>query len=121
MKLVAALALCLAFASGGCSMVLDDNSAVFSAAPGKYDYLDCKGIAERTETNSKRTAELDGLMQKASQSSGGQVIGTMVYKDEYNTVQGDQLALRKAADEKRCSPDLRSTAQAGGGGLSPMH
>lgn len=119
MKSIAALALCLAFASGGCSMVLDDNSAVFAAAPGKYDYLDCKGIAQRTAANSKRTAELDGLMQRASQSTGGQVIGTMVYKDEYNTVQGDQLALRKAADDRRCTPDLKNTAQVGS--LTPMH
>ncbi len=50
-----------ALAGGGCSMALDENSVVYSSAPGKYDYLDCKGIAERTEANVKRTAEILNL------------------------------------------------------------
>jgi hypothetical protein len=108
-----------ALAGGGCSMALDENSVVYSSAPGKYDYLDCKGIAERTEANVKRTTELTALMQRASQDGGaGPVIGNLVYRDEYNIKQADTLALRHVADDKRCAPDLTKKPLST---LSPMH
>jgi hypothetical protein len=119
MKSNLAAAVLIAFSCAGCSMVLDDNSAVFSAAPGKYDYLDCKGIADRTSANSKRTAELDNLMQRANQGAGGKFVSTMVYKDEYNAVQADQIALRQVSDEKRCAPDMKALTHTGS--ISPMH
>ena len=99
-------------------MALDENSIVYSSAPGKYDYLDCKGIADRTEANVKRAAELTGLMQRASQDSTGAVIGNLVYRDELNIRQADTLVLRQVADDKRCAPDLTKKPQAA---LSPMH
>ena len=99
-------------------MALDENSVVYSSAPGKYDYLDCKGIADRTEANVKRAAELTGLMQRASQDSTGAVIGNLVYRDELNIRQADTLVLRQVADDKRCAPDLTKKPQAA---LSPMH
>jgi len=100
---------------GGCSMMLDDNSVVYSAAPGKYDFLDCKGIAERTSANTQRTAELASLMERANRDPVGPFVSNMVYRDEYNAKQADQLALRQAADQKRCTPDLKPAA------LTPMH
>jgi len=121
MKLNAAIlgfAFICALAGGGCSMALDENSIVYSSAPGKYDYLDCKGIADRTEANVKRTTELTALMQRASQDSTGAVIGNLVYRDEFNIKQTDTLALRQVADDKRCAPDLTKKPQAT---LSPMH
>ncbi len=109
------LALLSALSGAGCSMVLDDNSVVYSAAPGKYDYLDCKGIAERTSANDQRTAELSALMDRAKQDPMGPLVSNMVYRDEYNARQADQLALRQAADQKRCLPDLKPAS------LKPMH
>ena len=111
----AGLALLGAAFGGGCSMVLDDSSVVYSAAPGKYDFLDCKGIAERTNANAQRTAELSALMQRANQDPVGPLVSNMVYRDEYNTKQADQVALRQAADQKRCVPDMKP------GPLTPMH
>jgi hypothetical protein len=122
MKSSAVFALCLAvmgaMASGGCSMMLDDNSAVYSASPGKYDFLDCKGIAARSEGNAKRTVELTALMQRANQDPIGPFVSNMVYRDEFNVVQADQQALRQAADEKRCAPELMKPKA---GSLGPMH
>jgi hypothetical protein len=112
------IAFICALAGGGCSMALDENSVVYSSAPGKYDYLDCKGIADRTEANVKRTAELTALMQRASQDPAGPVIGNLVYRDEYNIKQADTLALRQVADDKRCAPDLTKKPLPT---LSPMH
>ena len=109
------LALLSALFGAGCSMMLDDNSVVYSAAPGKYDYLDCKGIAERTSANAQRASELSALMDRAKQDPMGPFVSNMVYRDEYNAKQADQLALRQAADQKRCVPDLKPAS------LTPMH
>ena len=114
-----AVVILIALICAGCSMVLDDNSPVFSAAPGKYDYLDCKGIADRTASNARRAAELDALMQRANQGAGGRLVSNMVYKDEYNSLQADQIALRQVSDEKRCAPDLKALARTGA--IAPMH
>ena len=111
----ASLALLSAAFAGGCSMMLDDNSVVYSAAPGKYDFLDCKGIAERSNANAQRAAELSALMQRANQDPMGPFVSNMVYRDEYNAKQADQVALRQAADQKRCTPDTKP------GPLTPMH
>jgi hypothetical protein len=109
------LVLLSALSGAGCSMVLDDNSVVYSAAPGKYDYLDCKGINERIAANDQRTTELSGLMERAKQDAMGPLVSNMVYRDEFNTRQADQLALRQAADQKRCLPEAKPAA------LRPMH
>jgi len=111
----AGLALLGAAFCGGCSMVLDDNSVVYSSAPGKYDFLDCKGIADRTTANAERVAELSALMQRANQDAAGPFVSNMVYRDEYNVKQADQAALRQAADQKRCAPDVKPAR------LTPMH
>jgi hypothetical protein len=92
---------------GGCSIALDERSGVYAAQPGKYDFLDCPGIQKRAAESAKREAELSGLMQRASRESAGTVVNALVYRDEFNMVRSDRQALQKAADEKRCLPDIR--------------
>jgi hypothetical protein len=111
----ASLALVGALTGAGCSMVLDDNSVVYSAAPGKYDFLDCKGIASRITSTAERAEELSNLMTRARQDPLGPMVSNMVYRDEYNAKQADLLALRQAADQKRCVPETKPAS------LKPMH
>ena len=122
MKPNAIFAVCLAFAGalacGGCSMMLDDNSAVYSVAPGKYDYIDCKGIGLRADANVTRSVQLTKLMQLANQDPIGPFVSNMVYREEYNMVQADQQALRHAADEKRFAPEVMNPKPKP---LNPMH
>jgi hypothetical protein len=107
----------LALACCGCSIALDEGNGVFASAPGKYNYLDCRGIQLRADTASKREAELGELMQRASRDAVGPVVGNLVYRDELNMVRADKMALQKAMDEKRCLPDLKAEKT----NLSPMH
>jgi len=102
---------------GGCSIALDGTSGVFSAQPGKYDFLDCPSISSRSKVNMSRESELTNLMERASRDAFGPVVNTLVYQDELNQVRSDQHALMKAADEKRCTPDLKPTATS----LAPVH
>jgi hypothetical protein len=107
----------LAFAAGGCSIALDEGSGPFSAAPGKYDFLDCPGIAERTKQADTREAELNNLIERANREPSGVVVSALVYRDELTQVRSNQYALRKAADDKRCAPDIKPQNTS----LSPMH
>jgi hypothetical protein len=120
MRCVSLVILCVAL--GGCSIALDDTSGVFAAAPGKYDYLDCRGLAQRTKDSAKREGELTDLMDRANRDAVGPLVNVLVYRDELNSVRADRQALQKASDEKRCAPDLTpqqtsSTASA----LAPVH
>jgi hypothetical protein len=112
----------LCVALGGCSIALDDNSGVFAAAPGKYAYLDCRGIAERTKATVTRENEITGLMERANRDAVGPLVNVMVYRDELNTVRADHQALQKASDEKRCMPDLKpQTTSSNASSLAPVH
>lgn len=117
MKIKSVAAFGFAFACCGCSMALDENSGVFAATPGKYDYLDCRGIQQRAEAASVREGELTQLMQRANQDPVGPMINVLVYRDELNMVRSNRQALQKASDEKRCLPDIKAEKAK----LGPMH
>ncbi len=82
---------------------LDSDALSIYAAPGKYDFLDCTSIATRLKGASARETQLRELMSRANESAGGSIVNAMVYQDDFNTVRADARALRKAADEKKCS------------------
>jgi hypothetical protein len=120
MRIASLSVLCLALAPalGACSIALDGTSGVFSAQPGKYDFLDCPSIATHSRNNAARETELTGLMERAKRDAFGPVVNTLVYQDELNQVRANQHALMKAADEKRCTPDvIKPTATS----LAPVH
>ena len=105
-------------ACGGCSVMLDENSGVYAAQPGKYDFLDCAGITQSAKASATREAELTGLMDRAGQGTGGTVVNALVYSDELNMVRANRRALQKASDEKRCAPVIAPPGtQAGGRSL----
>ncbi|HWM49570.1 MAG TPA: hypothetical protein VNR11_21935 [Xanthobacteraceae bacterium] len=114
MKSAPAVALSILIACGGCSIALDENSGVYAAQPGKYDFLDCRSIQLRVDANATREAELSALMQRANQGAAGAVVSALVYRDELSLVRADQQALRKASDEKRCMPDIKPEPAATG-------
>ena len=115
MRVVLLGVICLAL--GACSIALDNTSGVFSTTPGKYDFLDCPGIQGRIRGSTAREQELINLMERAKQDAFGPVVNTLVYQDELNQVRADQHTLMKAADEKRCTPDVKPTATS----LAPVH
>jgi hypothetical protein len=85
-------------------IALSDNDALsIYAAPGKYDFLDCQSITNRLAGSTAREAQLKDLIGRANEAAGGAIVSAMVYQDDYNTVRADVRALRKAADDKKCS------------------
>ena len=86
-----------------CAGMSDNDAFSIYAAPGKYDFLDCQSITNRLTASSARETQLKELIARANEAAGGSIVSAIVYQDDYNTVRADIRALRKAADEKKCS------------------
>jgi hypothetical protein len=90
-----------------CACATDDSStdraARFLVAPGKYTIYDCAQLAEVSKTKAERQHELEGLMAKASASSGGRVVNAIAYQPEYLSLRGEMMDLRQAAVDKKCN------------------
>jgi hypothetical protein len=86
-----------------CTGLPDNDALSIYAAPGKYDFLDCATITTRLAGASARETQLRELISRANEAAGGSIVSAIVYQDDYNTVRADIRALRKAADEKKCS------------------
>ena len=95
--------ICIAGIVSACTGTLDPDALSIYAAPGKYDFLDCASIATRLRAVSARETQLRELMSRANEAAGGSLVNAVVYQDDYNTARADIRALRKAADDKKCS------------------
>ena len=103
----------IAFAGtvSGCTALSDNDALSIYAAPGKYDFLDCQSITTRLAGATTREAQLKDLIGHANEAPGGAIVSAMVYQDDYNTVRADIRALRKAADDKKCSAQPTPSAR----------
>jgi hypothetical protein len=80
----------------------DGAGAVF-IDPGRYTLYHCDDLATRRKVLIARESELRGLMEKASESAAGSVIGSLAYRSEYDSVIAEQKLLQRNAAEKNCS------------------
>jgi hypothetical protein len=93
--------LLLIAALGGCTANVDVADTLF-VQPGKYRFLRCQDIAQRSNTLAARERELTSLMERASQSAAGPVVNAMVYAADLEQVRADQRLLSRTAQEKNC-------------------
>ena len=98
----AALAISAFAMLAGCAMS-DDQAARFLVAPDKYTLYSCDEIARETQTKVAREHELQQLMAKAGNDSGGRLIGDIAYRPDYITVHGELNDLRQTAIAKKCA------------------
>jgi hypothetical protein len=95
-------------ALGGCGA--NDGAGTFLVDPGRYTAYHCDDLAARWKVLKAREKELSGLMDKASESSGGAVVGSLAYRTDYETVMSEEKLLQRTATEKSCSftPNFQS-------------
>jgi hypothetical protein len=86
----------------GCSSIPDELSIY--AASGKFDFLDCPGIASRSVAAANQETELNRLMTHANEGTGGAFVNAFVYQDQLNTARAERRSLQKAAEAKGCPP-----------------
>jgi hypothetical protein len=88
-------------ALGGCGM--SDGAGAIFVDPGRYSLYHCDELATRRKALITRENELRGLIEKANESAGGAVIGSLAYRSDYESVLAEEKLLQRKAAEKNCS------------------
>ena len=70
--------------------------------PARYSAYHCDGLATRLKALQARQQELSNLMLRASEGSGGALIGNLTYRTDYENALGEEKVLRRTAAEKKC-------------------
>jgi hypothetical protein len=101
-RVVAAFGFCsLGFALSGCADMSDNVSTAF-ADPGKYGLYDCKQLETERKNLATRSAELQGLMEKAKTGVGGAVVAELAYRNDYVAVRGQAKFADEAWQKNKC-------------------
>ena len=100
-----AFALALLFALGtglgGCTDMGDSMTSAF-ADPAKYDLYDCKQLEVERKNLAARSAELQGLIDKAQAGAGGPVVAELAYRNDYISVRGQALNAEEVWQRNKC-------------------
>jgi hypothetical protein len=103
--------LCAAAAAGmalaGCG--LSNGPGTLFVDPGRYEAYHCNDLVTRWKALTDREKELRALMDKASQSGSGAVIGAVAYRADYESVLTEEKLVQREASEKNC--ELTKTFQ----------
>jgi hypothetical protein len=93
----------VAGAISGCAGAGDETlHHAFTADPGKYTLYSCRDVDTALSTTTLRITELEQLIARASQGTGGTVMAAVAYRSEYNQARSQLRALKVAAAEKQC-------------------
>ena len=92
------IAVAVAGCAGGGDATMDDAFA----DPGKYVLYSCRDVDTGISTTTIRITELEQLISRASQGTGGSVMAAVAYRSEYNQARAQLRALKVAAAEKQC-------------------
>jgi hypothetical protein len=71
-------------------------------APGTYDAYHCKDLTQVWDQLNKRETELRANMDRASQGTGGTVIGAAAYGTDYQVVLTQKKMVQQEAAAKNC-------------------
>jgi hypothetical protein len=96
-----------AIALAGCGMT--DSMGSFWVDPARYTAYRCKDLAVEAKNLADREKQLRDLMSKASEGTGGAVIGTLTYRSDYQTVLEQEKLLKRTTAEKNCPPATTTT------------
>lgn len=106
-----------ALALAGCAA--NDRGALL-IDPGRYDLYKCDDLANRWKLVSGREKELRALMDRASQTGGGVVVGSLAYRTDYETVLSDERLLQRTAAAKNCPLSFQVPGQVPGAAPQPI-
>ena len=101
-EIVAAALLAASLAGCATSGTSDDKVGRLLVAPDKFVLYSCADIAEKAAATAVRERELQQLMAKAGESSGGRLVSSVAYRPEYLERHGEMNELRSAAAAKNC-------------------
>ena len=102
-RALVALAFCsLGLTLSGCTTDMSDSVSPAFADPAKYELYDCKQLEAERKNLANRSAELQGLMEKAKTGVGGAVVAELAYRNDYIAVRGQSKFAEEAWQKSRC-------------------
>jgi len=108
-RLGRSILLCAAAALAGCGGGNGNGPGSWLVDPGRYEAYHCNDLVTRWKALTDREKDLRALMDKASQSGTGAVIGAVAYRSDYETVLTEEKLVQREAGDKHC--ELTTTFQ----------
>lgn len=101
-RVAAVAALLFAVQLGGCAGLGDGMLSGAFVDPSIYDLSDCPQLeAERTRL-ATRTAELQGLIDKAQTGTAGSVVGEVAYRNDYISTRSQAKLAEEQWQKNKC-------------------
>ncbi len=92
--------------AGGIQSVYTGN---FWVQPGKYDFIKCPDIAQRSVALSVQEKTLMSEMERANQEAAGPFVNLMVYQAQLDQTRADIELLQQTSHEKGCKSTVPTT------------
>ena len=94
--------LALATGLGGCAAVGDSFASAAFVDPAKYEQFDCKQLEAERKAQAARTAELQGLIDKAETGTGGTVVSQVAYGNDYISARASAKLAEESWQRSKC-------------------
>lgn len=94
--------LMLGVSLAGCAGVGDSFMSGAFVDPAKYDQYDCKQLEGERKSLEFRTAELQGLIDKANRGAAGAVVGEAVYRNDYISARASAKLAEEVWVKNKC-------------------
>jgi hypothetical protein len=98
----AASLLVLGAGLGGCAGVGDSFASGAFVDPARYDLYDCKQLETERKVLATRTAELQGLIDKAQTGTAGTVVGELAYRNDYISARAQAKLAEENWQRSKC-------------------
>ncbi|MDB5616051.1 twin-arginine translocation pathway signal [Tardiphaga sp.] len=87
----------------GCAGLGDSFVSGAFVDPAKYDLYDCKQLENERKAQAARTADLQGLIDKAQTGAAGTVVGEAVYRNDYISARASAKLAEEAWQRGKCT------------------
>jgi len=101
-RVTAAAALLLAVQLGGCASMGDGMLSGAFVDPSIYDLSDCPQLEAERKRLATRTAELQGLIDKAQTGTAGSVVGEVAYRNDYISTRAQAKLAEEQWQKNKC-------------------
>jgi hypothetical protein len=87
---------------GGCASMGDGMVSGAFVDPAKYDLYDCPQLETERKTLATKTAELQGLIDKAQTGTGGAVVSELAYRNDYISTRAQAKLAEENWQKSKC-------------------
>jgi hypothetical protein len=101
-RVASAAVLLLAVQLGGCASMGDGALSGAFVDPSIYDLTDCPQLEAERKRLQTRTAELQGLIDKAQTGTAGSMVGELAYRNDYISTRAQAKLAEEQWHKNKC-------------------